>query len=320
MTSSRVNRHQTKHLDVQLLREGIVESSHLAHVVVCDDRGRNLSVAGNPELGTFIRSALKPFQALAVTAAGALERYDLDDKDLAIMCGSHQGSIEQVRQAFHILWQADLDPTVLRCPTPAGKKSPLEHNCSGKHAGMLAVCQQRNWPLESYLDRNHPVQKLILSRIAELLGMPPDEFIMAHDDCGAPTYFMQLRQMATLFAMLSSGNSLDMERIIRAMTSHPDMVGGAGSFDTYLMELTDGALVSKSGAEGIQCIGRVGEGLGLAIKVVDGAKRAKYATAIFTLRQMGWILPSVADTLAETYMEIGDFKRLDVVGELPLMY
>jgi L-asparaginase len=320
MTSSRVSRHQTKELEIQLLREGIVECSHLAHVAVCDDKGRTLSVAGNGELATFIRSALKPFQALAVTAAGALERFDLDDRDLAIMCASHQGRIEQTRQVFHILWQADLDPTALRCPTPEGKKSPLEHNCSGKHAGMLAVCQQRNWPLESYLDRNHPVQKLILDRVAELLGMPSDEFICAHDDCGAPTYFMQLSQMATLFAMLSSGNSLDMERIVRAMTHHPDMVGGPGSFDTTLMELTQGALVSKSGAEGIQCVGRVGEGLGLAIKVIDGAKRAKYATAIFVLRQLGWISPTVADTLAETYMTIGPFKRLDVVGELPMMY
>jgi L-asparaginase len=320
MTSSRVNRHQTKELDVQLLREGIVESTHIAHVVVCDNRGRNLSVAGNPELGAFIRSALKPFQALAVTSAGVLERFELDDKDLAIMCGSHRGRIEQVRQAFHILWKADIDPTALQCPIPEGKTSPLEHNCSGKHAGMLAVCQQRNWPLESYLDRNHPVQKLIVARVSELLGMPSDEFICAHDDCGAPTYLMQLRQMATLFAMLSSGDSLDMERIIRAMTSHPEMVGGPDAFDTRLMELTDGELVSKSGAEGIQCIGRVGESLGIAIKVVDGSKRAKYATAIFTLRQLGWILPSVADTLAETYMELGRFKRLDVVGELPLMY
>ncbi|PZV13496.1 MAG: asparaginase [Leptolyngbya sp.] len=320
MTSSRVSRHQTKELEIQLLREGIAESYHIAHVAVCDNRGRTLSVAGNGELGTFIRSALKPFQALAVTAAGALERYNLDDRDLAIMCGSHQGSIEQARQVFHILWQADLDPTDLRCPTPEGKKSRLEHNCSGKHAGMLAVSQQRNWPLESYLDRNHPVQKLILGRIAELLGMPSDEFICAHDDCGAPTYFMQLSQMAVLFAMLSSGNNLDMERIVRAMTSHPDMVGGPGSFDTTLMNLTNGALVSKSGAEGIQCIGKVGEGLGVSIKVIDGAKRAKYATAIFTLRQLGWITPAIADTLAETYMKISEFTRLDVLGDLPMMY
>jgi L-asparaginase len=320
MTSSRVSRHQTKELEVQLLREGIVESNHRVHVSVCDNRGRTLSGAGNGELGTFIRSALKPFQTLAVTAAGAIERYGLDDRDLAIMCGSHQATIEQVRQVFHILWRADLDPSDLRCPIPEGKKSPLEHNCSGKHAGMLIICQQRNWPLESYLDRNHPVQKLILARMSELLGMPPDEFICAHDDCGAPTYYMQLSQMATLFAMLSSGSSLDMERIVRAMTSHPDMVGGPDAFDTTLMTVTNGALVSKSGAEGIQCIGRVGEGLGLSIKVIDGTRRAKYAAAIFSLRQLGWISPSMADTLAETYMKLGEFKRLDVVGELPIMY
>jgi L-asparaginase len=150
--------------------------------------------------------------------------------------------------------------------------------------------------------------------------MPPDEFICAHDDCGAPTYYMQLSQMATLFAMLSSGSSLDMERIVRAMTSHPDMVGGPDAFDTTLMTVTNGALVSKSGAEGIQCIGRVGEGLGLSIKVIDGTRRAKYAAAIFSLRQLGWISPSMADTLAETYMKLGEFKRLDVVGELPIMY
>jgi len=320
MTSSRVNRHQSKELTIQLLREGITESTHIAHVVVCDHRGRSLSVAGNGELACFVRSALKPFQALAVATSGGLERYHLSDRHLAIICGSHQGTMAQVRQVFEILWRAQLDPGDLQCPVPPRQQSPLQHNCSGKHAGMLVVCQQHNWPLESYLDRNHPVQKMILSRIADLLAMPADEFITAHDDCGAPTYFMQIRQMASLFAMLASGNSLEMERIIRAMTHYPEMVGGPDSFDTQLMQLTQGELVSKSGAEGIQCIGRVGESLGLAIKVLDGSRRAKYATAIFTLKQLGWISPSVADTLAETYLDIGRFSRLDVVGELPLMY
>ena len=144
MTSSRVSRHQTKELEVQLLREGIVESNHRVHVSVCDNRGRTLSGAGNGELGTFIRSALKPFQTLAVTAAGAIERYGLDDRDLAIMCGSHQATIEQVRQVFHILWRADLDPSDLRCPIPEGKKSPLEHRpdpCDGPvlRAGGIGV-------------------------------------------------------------------------------------------------------------------------------------------------------------------------------------
>ncbi|NJN58475.1 MAG: asparaginase [Leptolyngbyaceae cyanobacterium SL_5_9] len=312
-------RTQAAELEVRLLREGIIESRHHVHAVVCDDRGRVLSVAGNSETAAFVRSALKPFQALAVTTTGTMERYGLSDRDLAIICSSHKGTTEQARQVFNILWRCDIDPTMLQCPIPEGKHSPLQHNCSGKHAGMLAVCQQRNWSLNSYLQRNHPVQRLILGKVADLLRMPAEEFISAHDDCGAPTYFMQLGQMAILYALLASGDNLDMERIVRAMIHHPTMVAGDGEFDTELMRLSEGELVSKSGSEGIQCISRLGEGLGLAIKVMDGAKRAKYAVAIHILKQMGWISPAIAETLSETYMSLGNFKRLDVVGELSLL-
>lgn len=308
----------TAELQVRLLREGIIESTHYVQAVVADNRGRALSVAGSPETATFIRSSLKPFQALAVTGSGALQRYNLTDRDLAIICSSHQGTVEQARQVFNILWRCDVDPSALQCPIPPGRRSRLEHNCSGKHAGMLAVCRQLNYPLSNYTQRNHPVQRLILSKIAELLRMPAEEIIYAHDDCGAPTYFMQLVQMATLYALLASGDNLDMERIVRAMTHHPNLVAGEGQFDTELMRLSEGELVSKAGSEGIQCIARVGEGLGLAIKVADGAKRAKYAVAIHLLKQMGWISPVIAETLTETYMTLGNFKRLEVVGELVL--
>ncbi|GAB4319376.1 MAG: asparaginase [Leptolyngbyaceae cyanobacterium] len=316
---TRGRRTQAAELEVRLLREGLVESQHRVQAVVCDDRGRILSVAGSAETATFVRSALKPFQALAVTTTGTLERYGLNDRDLAIICSSHKGQVEQARQAFNILWRADVDPSALQCPIPPGKKSPLEHNCSGKHAGMLAVCQQRNWTLNSYLQPSHPVQQLILQKMAEILGMPGDEFISARDDCGAPTYFLQLGQMASLYAHLASGNSLDMERIVRAMVYHPSLIAGAGEFDTELMRLTEGELVSKAGAEGIQCIGRVGEGMGLAIKVMDGAKRAKYAVAIHLLKQMGWITPSVSESLAEMFMVLGDVTRLEVAGDLSLL-
>ncbi len=316
---TRGKRTQTTAIQVRLLREGIVESTHCVHAAVSDNRGRSLSTAGDAETATFVRSALKPFQALAVTATGTVERYSLTDKDLAIICSSHRGTIEQARQAFNILWRCDLDPSMLQCPIPLNAHSPLQYNCSGKHAGMLAVCQQRNWSLNTYLQRNHPVQRLILDKVAELLRMPAEEFIAAHDDCGAPTYFMQLGQIATLYAQLASGESLDMERIVRAMTHHPVMVAGDGEFDTEVMQLTGGELVSKSGAEGIQCVARVGEGLGLAVKVVDGAKRAKHAVAIHLLKQLGWISPTIAETLAERFMSLGDFKRLDVVGELSII-
>lgn len=316
---TRGKRTQTPILEVRFLREGIVESTHRVQAVACDGRGRVLSVAGNPETATFIRSSLKPFQALAVTTTGTLERYNLNDRDLAIICSSHQGTIEQVRQVFNILWRSDVDPCALQCPTPPGKQSPLEYNCSGKHAGMLAVCQQRQWPLNNYLQYNHPVQKLVLSQVAELMRMPGEELIRAHDDCGAPTYFVQLRQIASLYAQLASGDNLAMERIVRAMTHHPVMVAGEGSFDTELMRLSQGELVSKAGAEGVQCIGRVGEGMGLAIKVMDGAKRAKYAVAIHLLQQMGWISPSVSETLSETFMKLDEYKRLEVIGELSML-
>lgn len=312
-------RIQTAELEVRLLREGIVESTHQVQAVVCDDKGRTLSSAGHPEAEVFVRSGLKPFQALAVTSTGTMETYRLSDKDLAIICSSHKGSVEQARQAFNILWRADIDPSVLQCPTPDGKQSPLQHNCSGKHAGMLAVCQQRNWSLGSYLQRDHPVQRLILSKVAELLHMPADEFITVHDDCGAPTYLMRLNQLAALYAHLASGGNLGLERIIRAMTQNPTLISGKGQFDTAVMELSEGELVSKSGAEGIQCIARVGNGLGMAIKVADGAKRAKHAIAIHLMKQLGWISPAVAETLSDQFMSLGDYKRLDVVGELTMV-
>lgn len=314
-----VKRTQSPAISVSLLREGIVESVHHVQAVVCDSRGRVLSVAGDAEHPTFIRSALKPFQALAVTSGGILERYQLNDRDLAIICSSHAGEIIHTRQAFNILWHADVEVEALQCPIPPGKTSPLEFNCSGKHAGMLAVCRAHSWPLANYLERQHPVQRLILSKFAEILKMPPDEFIGVHDDCGAPVYLMPISQMATLYAYLASGSSLDLERIVRAMTHHPELIAGTGKFDTQLMQLTNGEIVSKAGAEGIQCIGKVGEGMGLTIKTSDGSKRAKYAVAIYLLQQMGWISPAVSEILTEQFLTIGSYTRLDVVGELAMV-
>lgn len=316
---SRGKRTQAPKLQVHLLREGIQESKHQVEAVVCDNRNRLLLLAGDSQGATFIRSALKPFQALAVTSSGTLERYKLTEKDLAIICSSHSGTIAQARQVFGILWRSEISPQALQCPIPEGKTSPLEYNCSGKHAGMLAVCKQNNWSLNDYFNRAHPVQQLILRNVAELLAIPGEELIQARDDCGVPTYSMQLQQMAYLYAHLASGSNLGLERIVRAMTSYPDMVAGEGAFDTELMRLTQGAIISKSGAEGIQCIGRVGEGMGMAIKATDGSRRAKYATAIHLLKQLGWISPTIAENLAEKFMTLSVHKRLDVVGELTMV-
>ncbi|MFQ3614924.1 MAG: asparaginase, partial [Cyanobacteriota bacterium] len=194
--------------------------------------------------------------------------------------------------------------------------SPLCHNCSGKHAGMLMASRTQNWTLQDYAQRQHPVQALVRAKLAELLQMPSEEFLCARDDCGVPTYQLQLNQMASLFAQLTAGERADLELVARAMTHQPEMVAGSGRFDTELMRATQGELVSKSGAEGIQCIGRVGEGMGLAIKVQDGAARAKYALALHLLQRMGWIQPAAAEMLGERFLSVGPYTRLEVEGEL----
>lgn len=312
-------KNSTPALQVNLLREGIIESRHQTEAIVSDAKGRIMLAAGHSTTSAFIRSALKPFQALAVVSSGTLERYNLTDKDLAVICSSHQGTTEQARQVFNILWRCNIEPTVLQCPIPPGKQTALQHNCSGKHAGMLAVCQQNNWPLNTYLSYSSPIQKLILKKLEELIQIPGTELICAHDDCGAPTYYMQLTQMAHLYAQLAAGTNLDLERVVRAMTYYPAMIAGNNCFDTELIRLTEGEIVSKSGGEGIQCIAKVGEGMGLAIKVIDGAKRAKYATAIYLLKQMGWISPEVAEILGDKFMLLSKYKRLEVEGEISLV-
>ena len=176
---TRGNRTHTPAIEVHLLREGILESSHQVEATVCDSKGRVLLMAGNSQTSAFIRSSLKPFQALAVTTTGTLQKYGLSDRDLAIICSSHQGKIEQARQAFNILWRADVDPHALECPIPQGRNNRLEHNCSGKHAGILAVCQNLDLPFHKYMKQSHPVQQLILNKVSELLGMPGAELIGA---------------------------------------------------------------------------------------------------------------------------------------------
>jgi len=303
-------------LAVHLLREGLTESVHVCEVVAADDRGRTLMVAGQGSTPVFARSTLKPFQALAALSAGAKERFQLGERDLAILCSSHAGTMTHARQVFRVLWRAELEPDALLCPIPAGAESPLVHNCSGKHAGMLLTARLHNWTLHDYAHRHHPVQALVRSHLGDLLRMPAEELLAARDDCGVPTYQIQLSQLATLYAHLAAGQRPDLETLMRAMIHQPFLVAGEGRFDTEVMRLSGGTVVSKSGAEGVQCLGRVGEGLGIAIKVRDGAARAKYALALVLLKQMGWIPVGVFETLAERFLHLGPYTRLEVEGEL----
>jgi L-asparaginase len=303
-------------LEVRLLREGIAESRHRVHAVVCDSRGRVLMKAGDPQQLSFIRSALKPFQATVFVASGTADQVGCGERGLAIACASHAGTPAHAREAFRLLWGAEIEAEQLQCPVPMGATSPLEHNCSGKHAAFLATCRRLGWSTESYLQPEHPLQQEILKRVAELLGLPGEELLVARDDCGAPTLQLQLAQMALLFAHLGAGAQPDLERLSRAMLAHPDLVAGEGRFDTELMRRGLGQVLSKGGAEGIQCLSRVGEGMGVAIKVEDGSSRAKHAVALQLMEQLDWLTPGTLEELRSQFMAPASHLRIEVLGEL----
>jgi L-asparaginase len=309
-------RSNTPPLEVMLKRGSSVESIHRVHAVVSDARGRMLMRAGSADYESFIRSALKPFQALPFLSSGAAEQMDSGDRGLAISCASHAGTAVHAREAFRLLWNAELEANLLQCPIPKGASSPLEHNCSGKHAAFLATCKKMGWPLDTYLDGKHPLQTEINRQVAELLGLPADELIAERDDCGAPTLRLQLAQMALLFAHLGASKQAGLEQISRAMLANPDLVAGEGRFDTELMQRAHGQVLSKGGAEGIQCLSRIGEGMGLAIKVEDGSRRAKQAVALHLLRQLDWLTPGGLQELEEQVLMIGPGVQLEVAGEL----
>ena len=311
-----LSNHGSNFLKVLVKRGSSVESTHRAHASICDTKGRILMKAGSSEYETFIRSALKPFQALPFLTSGASEKFNLDNKTLALACGSHCGSSNQARTAFKLLWNADIDIEKLKCPIPPNRESNLQHNCSGKHSAFLATCKKMNWDLESYLMGHHPLQREIFRRVSELLKIPAEELIAERDDCGAPTLLLRLSQMAILYAHLSRSEQPEFEKITRAMTNHPDLIAGEGYFDSELIKRGHNKIISKGGSEGIQCVGLLGEGIGLSIKVEDGSKRAKHAVAIHLLRQLEWITPSAIEELNEIILQKKSGVYIEVEGQL----
>ena len=303
-------------LKILVKRGSSVESIHRAHASICDTKGRTLMKAGSSEYETFIRSALKPFQALPFVTSGTLEKYNLDNKILALACGSHSGTAHHARTAFKLLWNADINIKELKCPIPLNKNSKLQHNCSGKHSAFLATCKKMNWDLNNYLMGHHPLQKEIFRRVSDLLKIPAEELIAERDDCGAPTLLLRLSQMAILYAHLTRSDQPEFEKITRAMTHHPNLVAGEGLFDSELIKRGHNQIISKGGSEGIQCIGLLGEGIGLSIKVEDGSKRAKHAVAIHLLRQLEWMTPTALDELDEIVLQKKPGIYLEVKGEL----
>ena len=296
------------------MRGSSLESIHKVHAVISDKKGRVLMCAGNPEYKSFIRSALKPFQTIPFVSSGASSKINNPSKSIALASGSHSGSKIHTREAFKILWEYDIDIKYLKCPNPL--TSPLEHNCSGKHAAFLATCKKFNWPIESYLKGDHPLQIEIFRIISELLEIPETEINAERDDCGAPTLYMKILEMAKLYSILSSPNNAELEQISRAITFNPIMISDLNKFDTEIIKSSHGQVISKGGAEGIQCLCKVNEGIGLALKVEDGSKRAKHAVSLHLLKQLDWISDLRIQDIEDKIFKLPEGVRIEVKGEL----
>jgi L-asparaginase II len=240
-----------------------VESVHRVHGVVVRD-GEIVVSAGDPGFVTFFRSSAKPLQALQLVRA----RPDLDDRLLAIACASHRAEPAQIEAVRDLLAAGGVTEDDLEVGLQEGRPPErIFHNCSGKHAGMLAVCRARDWPTAGYRLPEHPLQQAILEEITDAAGQAPATGV---DHCSVVTFALPLERMAGVFSRLGEWDGAD--RIIGAMRARPGLIGGEGSLDTELMRAHPGWL-AKGGAEGLLC-GITPDGAGFVLKSEDGAFRA----------------------------------------------
>jgi L-asparaginase II len=287
-------------IHVLVKRGGVVESRHRVHVVAVR-AGRIVAERGDPELVTFMRSAAKPVQALPLARA----RPDLEDRELAIASASHLARDDQLDAVRSLLARAEATEEDLECGAEGNPPRRINHNCSGKHAGMLALARTRGWPTAGYRLPAHPVQQAMLAAVAAAAEVEPAGIATAVDGCGVVTFALTLRQMAHAFARLERLEAG--ERVAAAMRAHPDLIRGPTSADTRLMRARPG-WTAKGGAEGLLCAGAP-DGLGIALKVEDGNTRA--------------VAPALAAFLAELAEPLSDLavepllnSRNERVGEI----
>ena len=254
-------------LEIVVRRGPVVESRHRVHAVAVRD-GEIVAQAGDPALVLFLRSSSKPIQALPLVRA----REDLGERDIAIACASHRAEPAQLDAVRRLLAAAPARERELECGLQEGRaRDPLHHNCSGKHAGMLALCRAHGWRSEGYRHGAHRVQRAMAAAHGEAAGVDEDALPAAVDGCGVLTFALSLERAARAFAGLERLRGGD--RVAGAMRTHPTLVGGAGQADTELMLALPG-WIAKGGAEGLMCAASP-EGLGVALKVEDGLGRAQ---------------------------------------------
>lgn len=319
---------------VEVTRGDRVESVHRGSIAVAAPDGSLVASVGDPGQFAFARSSAKPFQLAPFVVSGHFDGYRLGTEALAIMSASHSGEDRHVRLVQEILRGAGLTSAVLqnqvhppfdvetahRLIRDREQPTALRGNCSGKHAAMILFAKAAGWPIETYWQPDHPVQRLAGETISALSDTPIEEMAAATDGCGVVTFGMPIRGLATAFARLADPSSVAdgplsqaLYRIRDAMMAHPELVAGERRrIDTALMRAYPRLVVSKGGAEGVLAMGLppgalppgapFGEGpLGIAVKIEDGnlARRAGDAISVAVLRQLGLIGDPLPPALAE---------------------
>lgn len=320
-------------LDVVVTRGAIVESLHRVHAVVADASGRIVATAREQERMTHWRSCAKPFQVMPLIESGGFDRVGWGDDQLALAVASHGGEPEHVAIAEGMLTSIGMEVGDLACGphdplAQRGQKAlrekgahptRLHNNCSGKHAAMLAHAHSSGWPAFGYERQDHPVQRDCLAEVAKWTGVAASDVVQSVDGCGCVEFAVPLDAMAGAYARLADAarrSAGTPSRIIHAMQTRPFLVGGTDRFDSALIEATEGRIISKIGAEGVHSIAIIDDGLGMAVKVEDGAQRAQFPAVLAALQHLGALPEELPPRLAEYRQRPLRNSRGEVVGEV----
>lgn len=315
---------------VTLSRGHLVESFHRGAIALAGANGNLIIGMGDVSRPVFPRSAIKVLQALPLVESGAADAAGFDNRELALACASHSGEPVHARTAGRMLEKVGLTPDALACgpqwPLESGVarslartgKDPtvLHNNCSGKHAGMLALTQHLGFDVNGYEKPDHPVQNRIRKTLEDLTGEKLTGDVCGIDGCSVPTWAVSLTGYARAFAKLANKEQLKGERrhaadrLMRACASEPQMVEGEGRFGTDVMRQLGTAAFVKGGAEGVYCAAFPEQGLGLALKIDDGARRGAEATAAFVIARV--LADRIKDASELTDLKIRNWRGTHV--------
>jgi len=313
----------------EVTRGGIVESRHRGAYAVVDRGGHVVDAEGGIAAAVYPRSAIKAFQCLPVVESGAADRFRFSDEEIALCCSSHNGEAEHVRVARSMLAKAGNAESLYECGAhwPSFEEArfnlvrhgepcaAVHNNCSGKHAGMLALSRQLGADPRGYTAPDHPVQRLIAERIGALCDVDLADQPMGIDGCSVPTWAIPLKNLALGFARFTDPDNAAARRIIAAARAHPFMVAGTGDFDTLVMQALP-RLFIKTGAEGVYCACIPHAGLGIALKIDDGASRASEVAIASVLSGLDVWTPEERSALEGfRHHDLANWRKIEV-GEV----